>query len=132
MPHFRPVASEDRQHVGARRRRMGRAFQHDELTGPQRLGDRPRGPFDVAQIGIAALVERRRHADDDAVGFGQAAHVGGRLELVLANQLRERRRVDVLDVALAGLQLVDLRLIDVEAQAAKPAAVNARISGRPT
>src|SRR5688500_15388087 len=98
---------------------MSGAFQHNELSPAQLLRDRSRGPFDVAQIRIAALVERRRHADDDAVSLGESPHVGGGLERVFGNELRDRRRIDVLDVTLAGFELVDLALVNIESQTAE-------------
>ena len=42
-------------------------LQNDELTLLQVRVDGEAGVFDVAQIGFAALVERRRNADDDGV-----------------------------------------------------------------
>src|SRR6185369_1766334 len=64
---------EDGPHVHARRRRVCRAFKHDELSWTERLGNRTRSAFDVAQIWIAALIERGRHTDDDAVSLGESS-----------------------------------------------------------
>src|SRR5689334_24894681 len=93
---------------------MRRTFKDDELSFPQRFCDRSRCAFDVTQIRIATLIERRRHADDDAVRFSQASEIGSRFELVVANELRKRGRIDVLDVALPSVELVHLGLVDVE------------------
>ena len=53
--------------------------------GPQHGGDLPGGGLDVGQVRIAALAQRRGHADQQGVGLGQPLHVGRGLELACSS-----------------------------------------------
>ena len=82
---------------------------------PQRGGDRLDRVHDVGQVGILGLAQRRRHADVDRVHVAELAHVGRRAELAGLDARREIGFEHVRDVALAGVDLIDLRRVDVEA-----------------
>ena len=49
---------EDRQHLAARRARVGGRLEHDEVTRPQPRGDLARGAADDREIGLALPRER--------------------------------------------------------------------------
>ena len=74
------------------------------------------GVDDVGQVRLARLAQRRRHADDDGVGLGEAARIGGGLETAAADQLGDALGADVADVAFAAVELGDLVGVDVEAE----------------
>ena len=78
------------------------------------------------------LAQRGRHADQDGVGLGQPGEVGRGLEPAAVAQGRDALRGDVADVALAGLEAVDLGLVDVEPEDREALPANSSTSGRPT
>ena len=59
---------------------IGGGFQNDELTLLQMGLDGNCGLFDVAEIGFAAFVQRRGHADQDSVRFFEAREISGGAE----------------------------------------------------
>jgi len=63
------------------------------------------GLLDVAQIGFAALIERRGNADEDGVGFLQLLEIVGRAEMPAVDELLDLVPRNVLDVGLAGIEL---------------------------
>ena len=78
-PAFRPLPS---SRIGwsdlARRPRVGRRLEHDEVALAQVRRDVARGALDVGDVGLALRRERRRHGDHDRVGVGDGGEVGGR------------------------------------------------------
>lgn len=94
----------------------GRAFEHDELAGPQGASDLRGGGGDVGDVGVSGLAERGRDADRDDVGLGQARHVGGGGEAFGLNEVGDRAGCDVLDVGCAAVEGVDGGGIDIEAE----------------
>ncbi len=70
---------------------------------------------DEGDVGLAVLVERGRHADDDAVHAGDHGEVGCRQKALGINLLLDGGAGDVLDVGDALVQGVDLAQIDVDA-----------------
>ena len=66
---------EDRPHHPVGCPRVGGRFKDHESPRPQVGGDRPRGRFDVCQIGGAVGGQRRRNADQNRVGIPQLAVV---------------------------------------------------------
>ena len=88
----------------------------------QDRGDRLHGLDDVGHVRVLGLAKRRRHADVDDVGVGEALRVGGRDELAVLDHFGQVLGRDVGDVAAAGHQLGDLALVDVEADHAEAGA----------
>ena len=91
-----------------------------ELAGPERFGDRPRRAFHVLQIRVAAVGQRRGHADQQHVRLAQPGHVGRGFQLLFLDPIGHRGGVDVLDVTAAGGEGVHLRLVHVKPHAVKP------------
>ena len=54
------------------------------------------------------------NADSHKVAFGHTGEVGRGLEATVGNELRKVLLHDVSDIVLAGVNLVDLRLLDIE------------------
>ena len=94
----------------------GRAFEHNELAGPQGAGNLRGCGSDVRDVRIARLAERGRDADRDDVGFGQASHGGGGGEAFGLNEVGDRGGCDILDVGCAAVEGVDGGGIDIEAE----------------
>ena len=70
---------------------------------------------DVGEIRVLGLAERRRDADVDDVHLPEPPHVGGRGQLPRLHDRGDLGVGDVGDVALPGVDLRRLRLVDVEA-----------------
>src|SRR5262245_54786519 len=66
---LQPGRFEQREDLFASRCWIGGALKNDQLARAKSGGDGRRGALDETQIGVAALIERRRNADDDAVGL---------------------------------------------------------------
>src|SRR5262249_25700981 len=92
----------------AGRARVSRALEDDELPGLQIAADRLAGGRDGKEVGLAGLAQRSRHADQDRVELGEPREVVGRLEAAAVAQGRDPLARDVSDVALAGLEPLDL------------------------
>ena len=75
--------------------------------------------LDIRQVRVAGFVQRRGHADQQGVGLAQPPHVGRGHEAAVGDVLGDPLRGDVLDVAAAGQELIDLGLIDVESHGAE-------------
>src|SRR5690606_25871477 len=78
-----PLLLERGQEQLARRAGVRRRLEDDELAGAQHVGHRLGRRDDVADVRVACLAERRRHADRDDVAFGQAYGVRRCLEAAL-------------------------------------------------
>lgn len=113
-------ALEAREHEFLRGAGVGGGFEHHELPGTKVLGDRVGGGFHEAQVGLHLFGERRGHADDDAVGVGEAVEAGGDLQLAARQVVLDRAHRDVADVALAPLEGCDFARVDVEPDEREP------------
>ena len=91
---------EDRQQALARRARVGRRLQDDQLAGLQDVGDGLRGGQQRAEVGLAVRRQRGRDGDDDRVRESQARSARGGLQLRADGG--ELLRRDVLDVGLTA------------------------------
>ena len=115
----KPCRIQNREYVFACGCWMCCAFKYNKLARSQRLCDRMGRPFNIAEIWITAFVQWGRHTDNNAVRFSESAHVRRRFKLLSLNQFCNRRTVNVLNIALASLQLIDLRVIDIKADCMK-------------
>ena len=61
------------------------------------------------------LGERRRHADEDRIGLAQPIEIGGRRKFSGVHRRLDRRIGNMLDLALAGVELADPLGVNVEA-----------------
>ena len=60
-------------------------------------------------------IQRSRNADGNKVTLGDAGEVSRSLEAALGDELRQVLLHNIADVVLAGVDLVDLRLLNVKA-----------------
>src|SRR5262249_1734968 len=95
--------------------RVGGALQDDQLAGTQVGPDGLPGTHDVGQVGLTRVRQGGGDADDDGIDLLQTGGVGGRGEAARTDQLADTAGGDVLDVTLAGLELLDFLRINVEA-----------------
>ena len=95
---------------------IGGAFENDELIALQVGRDGARGVLDVAQVRLAALVEGRGDADEDCVHFTKAGEIGCRIEMLCVDVSFDFFGGNVLNVGLAGIQLFNFGLIEVESR----------------
>jgi len=91
-----------------------RGLQRHEHVRPQVRRDRRRGRLHVRGVGLLHLVKRGGHADRDGVALAGAREVRRRHERARRDQRRELVGGDVGDVALAGVDALDLVRRDVE------------------
>ena len=117
----RPEAArlEDGAHDLARCAGVGRRFKDDELSRPQMRRDAFGRAYDVGQIGLALPGQRRRHAQDNRIDFGEAAKIVGCGKALLATQPGNALGLDMTDVGAAGIQDIDLVAVDIEAERRK-------------
>jgi hypothetical protein len=92
-----------------------RAFQHDQLSGPEPFGDAFDGGDDVFQFGFAGVGQRRRHADQDHVLVCEAREIGGRGEFAGGDGSADAVLGEIADDALARIDAADAVGVDVEA-----------------
>ena len=71
--HFMPRFFQHRQHQFLGRAGIGGRFQHHQLPALQVWANRLGGVLHIGQVGLAPLIERRRHADEDRRPFRPAA-----------------------------------------------------------
>ena len=95
---------------------IGGGLQADEHPLAQVRGDGAAGVGDVGDVGLAVLVERRGHADDDGIHARADREVVRRAEMPAADLLGDAFGGDVLDVALAGVHGLDLAAVHVDAR----------------
>src|SRR6185503_2443864 len=114
LAHREAAALDARLHFFFRGAGIGGALERDQLSGAQVRHDRFDRADDEAEIGLARRAERRRHADDERVGLGQARYVVRRLEPAAARR-GDRVVRNMQEIALAGVQRHRLGLVDVEA-----------------
>ena len=87
---------EDRLQALAGRAGVGGRLEHDELALAQDRGQRAPGVGDVAEVGLALVGERRRHADQDRVAVGELA--GSVVTRMSGRRPRQALVGDVLDL----------------------------------
>lgn len=108
-----------RQQQFLRRPRIGGRLQHHQHAGMDVAGDGLAGRDQETHVGVAALVERRGHADDGHVAVGQNAVVGGGGEggggRMVNGQWCEPVGGDVADVGAALTDGVHFVGVDVDA-----------------
>ena len=114
------AALEDRQHLVAGRARVRRRLEHDEVARAQPRRDLLGRRAHDREVGLALLRERRRQRDQDRVGLAQLVVVGRRAQAALLDELLQLLARDVLDVALAAVQLRDALGADVDEQHRAP------------
>ena len=102
------------EHDFARGSRVGAGFENDDLAGAEGAGDVVGGLFNEAHVRLEVGAERGGDADDDGVGFAEAAHVGGGIEATGLHHVGDHRGSEVLEVVFAGKEGLDLAGIDVE------------------
>ena len=95
---------------------VGGGFQHDEGPFFQVGGHGLAGVGDVGDVRLAVLVERGGDADDDGAHVLDPGEVGGGGEGLLVHHGLDVGAGDVLDVAAAAVEGVDLALVDVQAE----------------
>ena len=101
-------------------------FEHDELPGFDVQGDRLGSRDDVGQIRFEVLGQWRRHADDDCVGIGKPREICRCDEFPATDHVGNAFVGDVLDVAPAGCQRIDLGLVDVDPESKKASGIKAQ------
>ncbi len=92
----------------------GRRFEDDELAGPQMRRDRRRGPGHEPQVRLALARQWRRHADQQGITVPRRGEIRRRTKPAAGDDPLDPARGDVADVALAPVELLDLRGVDVE------------------
>ena len=122
---------EDRLEDIARRAGIGRRFENDDLPGLQPLGNLFARGGHEADVGLAHLVQRRRHADNNGVDFLEFIEIAGRPEPSGLDIVADNAGGDVLDVALAGIEFFDFSGVDVEAQHLEFAGTELAHQGQP-
>ena len=113
---------QDRQEHLARRSRVARRLEHDELAAAQVAGDLPGGAVSIARSG-SRLVESgvgRQIRIASAPPRRRRTRRGG--DRPRAHELGEHRRVDVLDVALAPADRLDPAPVGLDAHHRAPGA----------
>src|SRR5262249_7670437 len=105
---------EDRQEPLTRRTRVRRRLEHDEVALAEPGRDPLRRLEDDRQVRLALVGERRREGDQERVGLAPRVVVAGGGEAPGVDQLAERLRGDVLDVALAAVELLDPRRLRLD------------------
>ena len=111
---------EQRQQALARRARVRRRLEHDQLAFLEASRDVLDGAHHERQVGLALRRERRRQRDEDRLGLLQRVVVGGDLDRPRLDVTPQVVRVDVPDVALAspdGVDLLGIRLDEHDAVA---------------
>ena len=109
-------ALEDRLHLLARRSRIGRRLEDHEVPFAQTSRDLLGGGDEDAQVGLALPRQRRRKRDEDGVGVAQLVVVRRRGDEAVFDERLQHVRRDVLDVALAGVELRDAVGVHVDEQ----------------
>ena len=102
------------------RARIGSALQHDQLPRTEIPGNHLCGRFDVGQVRIATRGERRGNTNQDRVSFGQAVHIRCRDHPFRFDTAGNPIPRNVLNVALASLQALNLLAVDIKADGREP------------
>ena len=70
----------------------------------------------IGNIRLAVFVKGRGDADQDGLDFGDAGEVGGGFEETGVACSGNRRCLNVADIGFAGIDGIDLSLVDVKAE----------------
>ena len=111
-PRLQARLLEQRRQPLARGARVGRRLEHDELALLEHARERGAGGDQRLQIGLAVLVQRGRHRDDDGVDLRQRRVARRRVQALAHGG--EPLGGDVLDVARPGLDRRDLGGVGVK------------------
>jgi hypothetical protein len=111
---------EDREQLLARRARVRRRLEDDEVARLKALRDLARRREDDREVRLALARERRRQRDQDRRGVSQLVVVRRRREAAVADEPLELRVRNVLDVAVASVERVDDALHDVDEEHLAP------------
>ncbi len=79
-------------------------------------GDALAGLENVGNVRLAVLVQRRRHTEDHGLDFADAAEVRRRRKGAASRLLRDVGAVNVFDGAAAGVAVVDLGGVVIQAE----------------
>src|SRR6266850_367181 len=112
---FQPILFEDGNEDLFSRAGIGSALQNHQQS---RMHVRSNGfsrPVDVAQVGLAVLVEGSRHANDDRVHVRHLRVIGGSAEATLLCRLNVGGR-DAVNVRTARVKSFYLFLVNVKAR----------------
>ena len=90
-------------------------LKDDHHSGMQVLCDSLGGRFYVADVGLLVGVERRRYADRDEIHIFDELEIGRRTEPALPDKSFEVGVYNIPDVVVAGVDHIDLFLLDIEA-----------------
>jgi len=74
-----------------------------------------RGLLDVAEVRLAAFIERSGNTNENGVSFLEFGKIGGGAEMTAVDELLDFGLLDMLNVGLAGIQHGDFRGIGVKA-----------------
>ncbi len=122
---------EDPPHQLVGRARVGGRLEHHELAGPQTSPDLLGRVHDVAHVGLALRGQRRRHADDQCVGLGESAEIGGGLETPLRRRRGRDARRRGAGCSCGRRERLDLGDVDVEAEDAEALLGERQRQGQP-
>ncbi len=103
---------EDKFVCGAR---IGSGFKHDEQTGMEVTGNGFGSGDDEAHVWILGFAKRRRDTDVDGIERANDGKICGGAELAAFDERRKSFVWDVFDVGMASVELIDLGLLDVDA-----------------
>ena len=98
---------------------IGRGYEIDELAGAEGRAGLVGGRLHVGHVGLALRSQRGGDADENGVGLAEAGKVRGRGEATGGYCSGDAAAVEVLDVALATVELGDLVGIHVETEDGK-------------
>src|ERR1700736_2263893 len=76
--------------------------------------DAPPGIDDEGNVGLAIFVQRRGHTNDHGIDIFDSGEISRRGEPAGLQHLRNSFCRDVFDITLAGVDRIDLRLINIE------------------
>ncbi len=83
---------------------VGRGFQNHQMTLLQMRLNGDGGLFDVAEIGLATLIERSGNTDENGVCFLELGKIGGGAEVAAVDELLDLGLLNVFDVRFAGVE----------------------------
>ena len=88
--------------------------------GPKRLCDIVRTILNKRQVRLEMMPQRRGHAGDDHIAFAEPTRIDRRIERCPTMHIGNKRSPEMLEIILPAMQCIDLFLIDIEADNAKP------------
>ncbi len=97
------------------RARIGGGFEHHQETGMEVTGNGFGRGDDEAHVGIFGFAEGRGNADIDGIESADDGKIGGGAELAGFYERREGFVWHIFYVGMAGVELIDFGLLDVDA-----------------